>query len=299
LLNKLQDRFILICGGDWREIELFYIWHRQGIKVKTLGLEDNSIPPGCRITQPEMKDYDIIILPIWGIDSEGNVVTKVSEYSNRINVMPALQKNNGRRKLVLAGNVSEEINKAICPGVRLVLTTCDEELVLLNSILTAEGVIFYTLQNSGISIYNSYSLVLGLGRCGISLALRLQGLGAKVKVAVRNEHKYALAACCNLEAVYTDKLHEEVKKVDFLFNTVPSLVLNREVLKNVSQESLILDIAASPGGVDYDAAKEMGLKAMLMPGLPGKIAPRTAALNLAQVYSRLVLNNLDYLGGQS
>ena len=46
-------------------------------------------------------------------------------------------------------------------------------------------------------------------------------------------------------------------------------------------DTLILDMASEPGGVDYKAAEELGITAVLLPGLPGKYAPASSAEILA------------------
>ena len=41
---------------------------------------------------------------------------------------------------------------------------------------------------------------------------------------------------------------EEVAKFDIIFNTIPALVIDAEVLYRIKKEYFILDIATSPGG---------------------------------------------------
>ncbi|OJT91053.1 dihydrofolate reductase, partial [Clostridioides difficile] len=52
--------------------------------------------------------------------------------------------------------------------------------------------------------------------------------------------------------------------------------LTKERLEKVSQEVTIIDIASSPGGVDYSVVKEAGINATLCLGLPGKYSPKTS-----------------------
>ena len=49
---------------------------------------------------------------------------------------------------------------------------------------------------------------------------------------------------------------------------------------------MILDMASAPGGVDYEACKELGISAALLPGLPGKYAPASSAEILAEKIER-------------
>lgn len=77
----------------------------------------------------------------------------------------------------------------------------------------------------------------------------------------------------------------------FIFNTVPAQFINEETLKNVDLSALIIDIASSPGGVDYDAAQRLGISALHCLGLPGKYAPASSARHLKQfIESKLYLS---------
>ncbi len=87
-------------------------------------------------------------------------------------------------------------------------------------------------------------------------------------------------------------LSQEVGKADLIFNTVPSLVLDRVVLDSVNREAVIVDMASSPGGTDFEYASFLGIKALLAPGLPGIVAPKTAGKILAQVLPKLILRQL-------
>jgi dipicolinate synthase subunit A len=59
-----------------------------------------------------------------------------------------------------------------------------------------------------------------------------------------------------------------------VFSTVPSRVLGEDVLARLPKSALIVDLAAPPGGVDFDAAKRLGLRAIWGRGL-GSRAPVT------------------------
>ena len=61
-----------------------------------------------------------------------------------------------------------------------------------------------------------------------------------------------------------------------MFNTIPAPVLTRPLLEQLQPECLIIDLASRPGGVDFEAAGELGLKTIWALSLPGKVAPITA-----------------------
>ena len=73
--------------------------------------------------------------------------------------------------------------------------------------------------------------------------------------------------------------------INFIFNTVPALVLTKDILAKAQKNVLIYDIASAPGGTDFAAARALGLQAALLPGLPGKVAPLTVGRQLAEIYA--------------
>ena len=75
------------------------------------------------------------------------------------------------------------------------------------------------------------------------------------------------------EPLPLDNLKEHIHEFDIIFNTIPSLILDDEILTKVKKDALIIDLASKPGGIDFDAAKSYGLKVIWALSLPGKIAP--------------------------
>ena len=51
-------------------------------------------------------------------------------------------------------------------------------------------------------------------------------------------------------------------------------------LRELPRDCLCIDLASTPGGVDFDAAHEQGLNCIWALGLPGKVAPHTAGVIL-------------------
>ena len=61
-----------------------------------------------------------------------------------------------------------------------------------------------------------------------------------------------------------------------VFNTVPSLVLDRPLLSQLPRDCLCVDLA-SVQGMDQSAAAALGLPWIWARSLPGRLVPRTAA----------------------
>ena len=105
----------------------------------------------------------------------------------------------------------------------------------------------------------------------------LYGIGANVYVAARKTEDIAWINALSYRAVRLNQLDEYMDNMDFVFNTVPSLILNKERLERLHRKALVIDLASKPGGVDFKWAEELGINTIHALGLPGKVAPVTAA----------------------
>jgi hypothetical protein len=145
------------------------------------------------------------------------------------------------------------------------------------------------------TIHGSRSCVIGFGRVGITLARTLKAMGAEVTVVARNPGQLARAYEMGCVRADYSQLRDIVNNTDVIYNTVPQLILDRSVLKYANPELLIIDLATQPGGTDFEAANVLGIKAILAPGLPGKVAPVFAGRILADVIPRLIISELAKL----
>lgn len=156
------------------------------------------------------------------------------------------------------------------------------ELASLNAVPTAEGCLCLLMQMRTRTLWESPVLVLGFGRVGQAVARRLVTLGARVTVAARNGDQRASARCSGCHAAPLTALPRLLPGFDAVVNTIPAMVLPAALLGRLPQGSVIIDLASAPGGVDFDAARTLGLQAQLASGLPGRCAPDTAGELIAQ-----------------
>ena len=179
--------------------------------------------------------------------------------------------------LAFGGRVSEAAKAAAAAaGIELNDYLGREELARLNAIPTAEGCIGLILQNRRRTLWDSTVLVLGYGRCGQALAVRLAALGARVTVAARSPAQRALAMSQGLDAVSMEAADGLLETTDVAVNTVPAPVLGAARLKRLPKDALVIDLASLPGGTDFEAAKELGVRAIHALSLPARCAPVTA-----------------------
>ena len=179
--------------------------------------------------------------------------------------------------LAFGGRVSEAAKAAAAAaGIELNDYLGREELARLNAIPTAEGCIGLILQNRRRTLWDSTVLVLGYWRCGQALAVRLAALGARVTVAARSPGQRALAMSQGLNAVPMEAADGLLETTDVAVNTVPAPVLGAARLKRLPKDALVIDLASLPGGTDFEAAKELGVRAIHALSLPARCAPVTA-----------------------
>ena len=170
----------------------------------------------------------------------------------------------------------------------------DEELAAYNAIATTEGAIAEAISNHPTNLRASKCLVLGYGKCGKELAITLHHIGAKVTVGARKYDVLEEVMMQGLESIdlnhdnrYKNELSSKIGTYDYIFNTIPSVIMDRDLLQKVSKDSTIIDIASKPGGVDYEVVKELQINAKLSLGLPGKYSPKSSAKGILECIKRI------------
>ena len=261
-----MEKRILITGGDERQIYLSEVLRKAEFQVTFV---ENLV----QMSKEKTEKYQVLLLPI--------VVQR--------EVLQYCMKNLKRGQRVYGGMFPEEfvqINKT--KGVIIFDYTKDNAIAIKNAVATAEGAIAEAIINSKVNLHGSQCLVIGFGRCGEILADKLKGLKCDVTVLIRNRDKMAKAVAYGYHVKACDDikehqlLKEKEKCYDYIFNTAPALVVDRRFLEEQKNTITIIDIASAPGGVDYDACKELGIMAKNCLSLPGKYAPMTSAYILAE-----------------
>ena len=71
------------------------------------------------------------------------------------------------------------------------------------------------------------------------------------------------------------------------------LIFDRKILEKLGTETILIDLASKPGGVDFKSAGEIGIKAIWALGLPGKTAPVTAGEIIAETVENIIKERGD------
>lgn len=278
MLTGIRTVFL---GGDARQLEVIRKCVEMDATVYAAGFENWETPiPGVELEQlsPELLGCaDVLVLPVAGCDEAGMLTAMFSSGPMQLveehfaALPPGCKVYTGMAKNYL---------RSLCDkySLKLVELLSRDDVAIYNSIPTAEGALAMAIQHTDFTIHGSGSLVLGMGRTGFTLARTLQGLGAAVRVGVRKPEHYAGAEAMGWKPFMTDALLQQAREADLIFNTIPAMIITAEVLLEVPKHCVIIDLASAPGGCDFPYAEKLGIKAVLAPGLPGKVAPRTAGL---------------------
>lgn len=285
---------ILFIGGDARQLEVIRKCIELDATVDLCGyenLDSGFLGSGKIELLPEnLAKYDAIVLPVSGADEKGYVESIFS--SKPIQILES-HFTYLKKKLSIYTGISSEYLRNLCNKFQIPLIPLMErnDIAIYNSIPTVEGTLMMAIQNTDFTIHRSKCMVLGLGRVGMSLARALHALGAYVTVVVRKSEDMARVYEMGLTPLDIVELKASVADMDILFNTIPHKVITADVIANLKTTALIIDLASKPGGCDFRFAEKRGIKAILAPGLPGIVAPKTAGQIIANTLARLLMEN--------
>ena len=271
MINKIS-----IVGGDLRIVKLAEMLVDEGVEVFTYGLENSDLLDEikCSNLNETISKSNIILGPI-PFSSNGQTIN--TPFSNsKISVEEFLESISG--KTLLAGQFKQEIyDIAKEKNIKLIDILKREELSVLNAVSTAEGTIKIAIEESAKNLHRSNVLVLGFGRVGKILSNMLKGLGANVACEARKNTDLAWIKAYGYEPIPLANLKENLNKYDIIINTIPYIILDKENLESVRKDTLVIDLASNPGGVDRDVIKEKKIKFIWALSLSGKISPVTSA----------------------
>ena len=266
-----------IFGGDQRQVYMAEAFLEKGYHVFTYKTIESITHENCtELNSPNelFEQCNVLIGPIPLTKDMVSISSSKTLDLNTNNITNLLTKDH-----ILIGGIipSHLIDHCTTKGIPFYDLMKDEKITILNAIATAEGTIMEAINNSSINLHGSTCLVLGYGRCAKVLAAKLKAMDTDVIVAARSEEALAYAWAAGHRTVSLINIRHIIPSCEFIFNTIPALILDKECLSHVRPEVTIIDIASAPGGIDYEYAMKQNLNAKLCLGLPGKVSPRSSA----------------------
>ena len=273
------NRF-LIVGADLRNVELVKLLKEDGKEVFSYGMNEKEsfekIP----------RNIDIVVGPI-PFSRDGKTINSTFS-ENKILIEDFLEKI--KEKILIAGNISSDVIKKVEKyNIKVIDIMKSEKLAVLNTIATAEGTIELMIANTDEIIFDSNILILGFGRVAKTLAQRLKGMSKYITCASIKSEELAWIDALGYEKIDLDDLSKSqdllksLANYNVIINTIPFMILDAEKLQYIRKDTLLIDLASNPGGIDKSFAKNHNLKLIHALGLPGKVAPNGSAKFIKEV----------------
>jgi dipicolinate synthase subunit A len=270
-----------MLGGDKREQEIARRAGATGADVRAYGFPwpDANIPGVKHIADPAavLKGARFALFPIPGISANGALFAPAADAP----IIPsrAILEGMAPRAHIILGWADKNL-KAHCDALSIKLHEYewDRSLMLQRTPAIVEGLLKIVIENTAITIHNAHACVVGQGTIGAVLARYLVALGAHTHVAARNAEQRSAAYVAGATPHGLDELPELAPQLDLLFSTVPTRVVGDDVLSRMKTSAFVADLAAPPGGVDFDTAKRLGITAVWARGL-GSRAPVTVGVS--------------------
>lgn len=285
----MEQYDIALLGGDTRTAYMLPYLLEKGYRVICYGIAKIGEVQGQIVAKSLQEAVESSKCIVGGIPFlKGDTVFSCQE-------LPDLQKEEFYRHVrkgqsVFGGILPDELID-ICKekGVFCYDFMKNEPYVIRNAIATAEGSILEALLHQKTNIHGSRTLILGYGRCGKALAQKLKGLDARVSVCSRCKEELAYADLCGMKTLSLKDLKKCIADYEYIYNTIPTVVLSKDILVKIRKDALVIDIASAPGGVDDEVAQRIGVNVIHCYGLPGKYAPKMSAKGLVDY----VIQNIE------
>ena len=252
-----MKRTIAVLGGDMRQVCLARLLLEDGLDVVSWGLEQGDGPNPAPLNQA--LEAGLVLLPL-PVCRAGNLNLPLTDTElGAEQLWPRL-----RYDQLLLGGMTEELSGRLMTDFGLTLLDYydREETQIANAVPTAEGALQLAMEATDRTIHASRCLIIGYGRIGKLLARMLPALGARTAVSARRYSDLAWIEATGCRGLRTAALAGELGEFDLIFNTVPSLVLDGSRLRETKADCVILELASAPGGVDFDAARALGRRAI-------------------------------------
>lgn len=287
----LRGKRIALIGGDKRYLQAI---HHLANKNATIYLDgfrevnfEHSNVHQKNIDHIDFSQIDNIVLPVLGMDDKGMV--ELSYPTGKAKLTEEMIQKTPEHCVIYTGTANNTLkNLATKCNRKLVVLFERDDMAIANSIPTAEATLQIAMENTDYTIHGANVLVTGFGRVGITTARLFHQIGAKVTVAARKQADFARIREMNMQPVSLGKLFDVVKNTNICINTIPHLVITKEIINGMNKNTLIIDVASKPGGVDFNAAKSAGINTLHALGLPGKFAPKTAGNIIGHTIAELI-----------
>ena len=216
---------------------------------------------------------DVCILPAWGIEDSGFVRMRTkslfaAEFLEILN-----------EKCVVFSGKSCFFLGHLRAQVKCWLN--DEELLMKNAQLTAEGMLCRLIETTKRSLFTYQIDLIGTGRCAKALSNLLDCLKIPYRFVSSSKEKCSTDDRLILLDAWCTQHPSEL-----VVNTAPVCVIHQQVMKHWEKPVQVYDLSTGCTGVDKKCLKHPFLKFYEEPALPSRYAVESAALLVSEYIER-------------
>ncbi|MBE6114165.1 MAG: hypothetical protein E7191_03715 [Erysipelotrichaceae bacterium] len=230
-------------------------------------------------SEEDLRQYDVLVLPIKGCNEryEVSLHTGTLQLDQYFKQYPDIR--------IFTGIPNRYLDTLAVPVIYLMEI---EEVVLQNAVLTAQGVLAEVIRYMDIPLRQLEVDIIGYGRCGKEIVELLSPITSCIRVIVKENRVSEIRTNIANEVLSYEQWCDMTPSM-LIINTAPSKVITQEIMQRWHTSPIILDIASSPGGVDYPYAISQNIQAILLPSLPSIYSPISAGKILADaIYKELL-----------
>lgn len=238
-----------------------------GYTVKTLGISNGE--------DGNPEKADVILLPV-PTTRDGKTV--FCPQSDKIIPLDSI---NNLKKDTLVLSCGYDFEKENCVNYLKL-----DSFSVLNAVPTAEGAIAKAISDIPFCLWQSKVLVIGYGRVAKILADRLLAFKCKLTVSARKPTDFAFLDAGGIGRIHTREAPEKAKNFDIIFNTVDVDIFGEKDFENL--KNLYLYDLSTKGCINFEKAEAFGIKALKLPAIPAKTAPKSAAKIIVQTTNQLI-----------
>lgn len=285
----MDNKVVMVVGGDLRQIFAAKALS-DNFTVYAVGFEKAPVVLRSDVIFTDLKSIkplaDIVVFPLPACDSDTTVYAPFSEKAINVSDVAVHIKADS---LIFGGKLSDAFKAVFAELCADIIDYSDsEQFSVLNSLPTAEGAVMLALEEMPVTLFSTKVLLIGFGRISRALVPILKGFGANITVAARSYEALCKAKIMGCDIIHISNLKASINEFGLIYNTVPAKIITKDILMRIDSQTLVIDLASKPGGVDFDAAANMGLKTLWALSLPGKTAPESAGIIISETINNIL-----------
>jgi dipicolinate synthase subunit A len=268
---------IAVLGGDARDLHVAERLAELGHEVRVSGLERLPGSPSVEYSptpQQAVAGANWLVCPAPGVDGD----RLYAPFAARPVVLDRelLETSEIVRGGLILGRASATVREEQARmGFRLVETKDERHMAIANATSVAEGLLRLLIERTDRNLREYRTAVVGYGATGAAITDMLLALRCRTVVVARNKQQLERARQLGAEAASYEGRAETFASCDIVLNTVPATdAIPASAFPRLG-DTLVVDIASPPGGMDHDAAAANGVDVVWARGL-GSRAPRSS-----------------------